>query len=107
MALVIVPITSKVSKKTEQPTHYLIHKTQGLSYDSIALGEQITTIDKRQCLKYLGRLSRKETDAIKEAALCGIGGNIDIPEESCSGNALHSGIVVLKSLLFSPHSYLW
>ena len=79
--LVIVPITSKVWKKTDQPTHYYIHKTQGLTSDSIALGEQITTIDKRQCLKYLGRLSRKETDAIKEAALFGIGGNIDIPEE--------------------------
>ena len=37
--------------------------------------------DKRQCLKYLGRLSRKETDAIKEAAIIGIGGNVDIPEE--------------------------
>lgn len=37
--------------------------------------------DKRQCLKYLGRLSRKETDAIKEAAVLGIGGNVDIPEE--------------------------
>ena len=49
--------------------------------DSIALGEQITTIDKRQCLQYLGRLSRAETDAIKEAAVIGIGGNIDIPEE--------------------------
>lgn len=79
--LVIVPITSKVWKKTDQPTHYLIRKTQGLSSDSIALGEQITTIDKRQCLKYLGRLSRKETDAIKEAAIIGIGGNVDIPEE--------------------------
>ena len=79
--LVIVPITSKVWKKTDQPTHYLIRKTQGLSSDSIALGEQITTIDKRQCLKYLGRLSRKETDAIKEAAIVGIGGNVDIPEE--------------------------
>ena len=67
--LVIVPITSKVWKKPDQPTHYLIRKTQGLTSDCLALGEQITTIDKRQCLKYLGRLSRKETDAIKEAAI--------------------------------------
>ena len=52
-----------------------------MTSDCIALGEQITTIDKRQCLKYLGRLSRKETDAIKEAAIVGIGGNVDIPEE--------------------------
>ena len=79
--LVIVPITSKIWKKPDQPTHYYIHKTQGLASDSIALGEQITTIDKRQCLRYLGRLSRWETDAIRDAAVNGIGGDIEIPEE--------------------------
>ena len=72
--LVIVPVTSKIKKKPEQPTHYLIRRTQGLSSDSIALGEQITTIDKRQCIRYMGRLSRTETDAIMNAALSGISG---------------------------------
>lgn len=79
--LVVVPITSKVWKKPSQPTHYLIRQTKGLRSDGIALGEQITTIDKRQCLKYLGRLSREETEAIKEVAVCAIGGDVDIPEE--------------------------
>jgi len=77
--LVVVPITSKVWKKPDQPTHYLIRQTQGLHCDGIALCEQITTIDKRQCLKYLGRLSQEEIDAVKAAADCAIGG--DIPEE--------------------------
>lgn len=79
--LVVVPVTSKVWKKPSQPTHYLIRQTKGLHCDGIALGEQITTIDRRQCLKYLGRLSRSETDAIKEAAIIAIGGDVDIPEE--------------------------
>lgn len=79
--LVVVPITSKVWKKPSQPTHYLIHQAKGLRSDGIALGEQITTIDKRQCLEYLGRLSREETEAIKEVAVCAIGGDVDIPEE--------------------------
>jgi len=79
--LVVVPITSRVWKKPSQPTHYFIQQTQGLRSDGIALGEQITTIDKRQCFKYLGRLSRHETDAIKDAAVLAIGGDIDIPEE--------------------------
>lgn len=79
--LVVVPITSRVLKKLSQPTHYLIPQTQGLHSDGIALGEQITTIDKRQCYKYLGRLSREETDAIKDVAVLAIGGEIDIPEE--------------------------
>ena len=64
--LVIVPITSKVWKKTDQPTHYYIHKTQGLTSDSIALGEQITTIDKRQCLR------RKYDNTIQEKKHGGI-----------------------------------
>jgi len=79
--LVVVPITSKVWKKPSQPTHYLIRQTKGLRSEGIALGEQITTIDKRQCLKYLGRLDREETEAIKAAAICAIGGDVDIPEE--------------------------
>ena len=58
---------------------YLIRQTKGLRSDGMALCEQITTIDKRQCLKYLGRLDRAETDAIRAAADCAIGG--DIPEE--------------------------
>ena len=65
----------------QEPTHYLIRQTQGLRTDGTALGEQITTIDKRQCFKYLGRLSREETDAIKDVAVLAIGGDIDIPEE--------------------------
>jgi len=79
--LVIVPITSKIGKKPDQPTHYFIRRTRGLVSDSIALGEQITTIDKRQCLRYLGRLSRFDTDAIRDAVLSGIGGDVEIPEE--------------------------
>lgn len=79
--LVVVPITSKIWKKPSQPTHYLIRNADGLRSDSIALGEQITTIDKRQCRKYLGRLSFEETEAIKGAAICAIGGDFDIPEE--------------------------
>lgn len=79
--LVVVPITSQTLKKPSMPTHRYISQTQGLRTDGIALGEQITTIDKRQCMKYLGRLSREETDGIKDAALCAIGGDIDIPEE--------------------------
>jgi mRNA interferase MazF len=78
--LVVVPITSKVWKKPTQPTHYLIHQTKGLRSDGIALGEQITTIDKRQCLRYLGRLGREDTEAIRAAAMCAIGG-YEIPEE--------------------------
>lgn len=79
--LVVVPITSKVWKKPTQPTHYLIRQTEGLHSDGMAICEQITTIDKRQCLKFLGRLSLGEIEAIKATAICAINGDADIPEE--------------------------
>ena len=79
--LVVVPITSKINKRPELNTHYLLRNIPGLPDDGLALGEQITTIDKRQCFKYLGRLSRSETDAVKEAAINAIGENVDIPDE--------------------------
>ena len=72
--VVVVPVTSRTQKKPAQSTHCLIRRTAGLSADSVALGEQITTINKRQCLIYLGRLSRDETDAVLYAALSGMDG---------------------------------
>ena len=72
--LVVVPVTSRTKKKPAQSTHCLIRKTGGLSADSVALGEQITTINKKQCLRYLGKLSRDETDAVLYAALSGMDG---------------------------------
>jgi mRNA-degrading endonuclease toxin of MazEF toxin-antitoxin module len=80
--LVVVPLTSKIMKRPEFPTHYLIRKPRGgLSSDSLALGEQITTIDKRQCLQYLGLLSEEETDAIRDAAVNGLDSRMTIPPD--------------------------
>ena len=79
--LVVVPITSKVGKKPTLPTHCYIPRRAGLNTDGIALAEQITTIDKRQCVKYLGRLDRETVERIKAAALSAIGEDIDIPDE--------------------------
>lgn len=78
--LIIVPISSKFWRIRKMSTHYEIQNPHGLSEGSIALGEQIAIIDKKQCLKYLGKLSRQETDAIKDAALYGLSDEIDIPE---------------------------
>ena len=72
--VVIVPATSRTRKKPTQSTHCLIRRTAGLSADSVALGEQITTINKKQCLRYLGRLSRRETDEVLRAVLSGMDG---------------------------------
>ena len=52
-----------------------------MSGPSLVLLEQITTIDKRQCVKYLGRLDRETVERIKAAAPSAIGEDIDIPDE--------------------------
>ncbi len=71
----VVPVTSKRRKGDRQPTHCVLAGGGVLPAESVALGEQITTIDKRQCLKYLGRLSRQETDLVRTAVAIGISGD--------------------------------
>ena len=62
--LVIVPVTSNIHKKT-LPTHVLIPKASGLEHDSLALVEQIRTIDRSRIADYIGLIdieTQKEID---------------------------------------------
>jgi mRNA interferase MazF len=54
----VLPITSKL-KYINQPTHTLIvaDKENGLEKDSVILAEQITTINKTDIVKKVGRIS--------------------------------------------------
>ncbi len=54
--IVVVPLTS-VNKKKRQPTHTYIGKCFGLTAESIALAEQITTIDKCRLHDYIVHMS--------------------------------------------------
>jgi mRNA interferase MazF len=51
--VVIAPITRKL-KKAPLPTHVLIPQSSGLSFDSLALVEQIRTIDRSRFREYIG-----------------------------------------------------
>lgn len=64
--VLIAPITSKVSKKVNLPTHC---KIQGefLELDSIVLLEQIRTIDKKRLEKYIGRVDIKQMNSFGKA----------------------------------------
>lgn len=79
-ALIVVPVTYKSWRATKKPTQYEIQQAHGIPVNCIALGEQITVIDKRHCIKYLGKVSQEDADAIKDAALYGLSDEIDIPE---------------------------
>lgn len=77
--LIVAPLTTKISKKPNQPTHYQINGDGGNIRQSIVLLEQIKTIDKRRVLEYLGELSSSEMDDMKECIFISLG--INIPDE--------------------------
>ena len=77
--LIVAPITSRVWKKTEQPTHCRIENLNCLNDSSMVLLEQIRTIDKRRVVRYIGRVSREQMDGVNEAIQISLG--LYIPEE--------------------------
>lgn len=76
--LIIAPITSRVWKKTEQPTHYRIENVKSLNDTSMVLLEQIKTIDKSRVKKYMGRLDREQMRHIDDCIEISLG--LQIPE---------------------------
>lgn len=54
----VVPFTS-VIKHTDQPTHVMVGTDTGWesNYTSMALAEQVTTIDKRRLIRKLGQIT--------------------------------------------------
>lgn len=72
--ITVVFLTSKPKKNLE--THVTVYST---GRESVALCEEMTTLDKQRTGKFLGRMSRKEMDAIDKALGVAIG--IDRKEE--------------------------
>ena len=71
--LIVAPLTTQVNKKKDQPTHYLLSGVRGLPEDSVALLEQIKTIDKSRIISYLGKVSREEMKGVDEALKISLG----------------------------------
>ena len=76
--LIVAPLSSNINKKRDLPTHYYLEGS-GILCPSLILLEQITTIDKRQVIKYIGKVDRVEMDAISECVEKSLG--LYIPEE--------------------------
>jgi len=68
---IVVPLTG--SKKAFLPTHVRIMRTGGLIADSVALCEQIRTIDRRRLDGYLGRIGTDEQTAVDGALAVSMG----------------------------------
>ena len=63
--IVVAPLTS--SKKAFLPTHVRIARTGLLTTDSIALCEQLRTLDRKRLDSYIGRIEPKEQRAVDHA----------------------------------------
>jgi mRNA interferase MazF len=70
--IIVVPITTQV-KKTNMPTHVRIPPSFGLPHDSMAMMEQIKTIDKSRLGEYLGYLEDDVMDSIGKALGISVG----------------------------------
>ena len=77
--LIVAPLTSRINKKPNQPTHYLLEHVNGLERPATVILEQIKTIDKRRIRKYLGKVTRREMDELTECLEISLG--LYIPEE--------------------------
>jgi mRNA interferase MazF len=72
--VIVAAITSKATKAT-LPTHCYLNPNIGLEQDSIALLEQIRTIDKQRLKDYIGTLDHSDILAINKALAISIGLN--------------------------------
>ena len=77
--LIVAPITSRLEKKPNQPTHCLLGKVKCLPEKSMVMLEQIRTIDKSRIQKYMGRLMDAKMREIDDAIEISLG--LRIPEE--------------------------
>ena len=64
--VIVLAITSRFHKKRHLPTHVPI-ESGDLSKNSIALAEQVRTIDKSRLIHYVGRASRETMDFVDNA----------------------------------------
>ena len=70
--VIVAAVTSKVSKKPNQPTHVLIDKNPAFSRPSVVLLEQIFTIDKERINNFMGLTSEWEMEQIEKALKCSL-----------------------------------
>ena len=70
--VIVLAITSRFHKKRNLPTHVPI-ESGDLSKNSIALAEQVRTIDKSRLIHYVGRASKETMDFVDDALKVSMG----------------------------------
>lgn len=64
--IVIIPITSNINK-TSLPTHVVLENTKGLEKKSVALVEQIRTLDKKRLIRKISQIAESDLENVKQA----------------------------------------
>ena len=70
--LIVAAVTTKIRKKEQMPTHYLIKNNPAFSEPSVVMLEQIRTIDKQRIEGYLGKATKSEMLGIDKALLASV-----------------------------------
>lgn len=65
--LIVATVTTKIRKKENMPTHFLIKDNPAFREASVVQLKQIRTIDKRRIDNYLGKVTSREMVAIEKA----------------------------------------
>ena len=75
--VIVAALTSR-RKKLRMPTHVWVHLEEGkMMKNSIALLEQIRTIDKSRLKKYIGQVDQNSANAIESASMISLGLDVD------------------------------
>lgn len=70
---IVACLTTKCTEKHRLPTHIMLSKDCGLPKDSMALLEQIRTIDKSRLSNKIGRISEEDMRKIEKGLLISLG----------------------------------
>ena len=70
--VIVLAITSRCQKKKHMPTHIPIESSD-LSMSSIALAEQVRTVDKTRLTRYVGRASKESMEAVDQSLKVSMG----------------------------------
>lgn len=73
--LTVVPLSTKINKKKNLPTHVFVsaYKSEGLEQHSIALCEQVTSIDYVRIIENMGKVDKETLDRITKAVQVQVG----------------------------------
>ena len=65
--LIVATVTTRIHKKANMPTHFVIYDNPAFKEASVVQLEQIRTIDKSRIDNYLGKVTPREMVAIDKA----------------------------------------